>query len=104
VRFQGITHEIKPIEVREFFVLAEGLAQVQKLKQSEKISNDMLIDAIYAVLFPCAPTITKEMIRCATLPQISALLQFVLDHVNGRLSGEEKKKNMVKLELPNPLQ
>lgn len=102
VRFQGKVHEIKPILVEEFFSFANSLAAIQEMKNAEKVTVDMLVEAYYSLIYPACPTVTKDMIRASSHAQIYALIQFVLDHVSGRMT-DEKKKTLTKMEFINPL-
>lgn len=102
VKFHGKVHEVKPIEVGEFFVMANALASIEMLKKTEKPTVDDVVNAYYGVIMPACPSITRAMIREATHAQVSALLKFVLDHTNGRIT-DEKKKTLTKMEAPSPL-
>ena len=102
VKFKGVTHEVKPIEVQEFLLLANGLAAVERLKSSAKVDTDSLVEAMFDLLYPVMPTITKDMIRSSSLAQIAALMSFVLDHINGKMT-DEKKKTLTPFKVTNPL-
>lgn len=101
VRFQGETHEIRPVDVGSFLVMANGWAEVERLRGADKITLDEIVNAYWGVINPVCPTISKEMIRAATHAQISALLSYVKDCVNGR--GDEKKKQMIPMPRPTAL-
>lgn len=103
VRFQGQTHEIFPVDVGTFLVLANGWAEVERLKAADKITLDEIVNAYWGVVNPVVPSITKIMIRSATHAQVAALLQCVQDCVNGRMT-DEKKKQMIPLPRPKQLQ
>lgn len=96
VRFQGETHAINPVDVGSFLILANGWAEIQRLQNADKITMDELVNAYWGIINPVVPTISKEMIRHATNSQISALVTYVHECVNGRVT-DEKKKNLVKL-------
>ena len=99
VRFQGETHEILPVDVGSFLVLANGWAEVERLKNADKITLDEVVNAYWGVINPVCPTISKAMVRSATHAQISALLTYVRDCANGRVT-DEKKKQMIPLPMP----
>ena len=99
VRFQGKTHEIAPVDVASFLVLANGWAEIERLKATDKITLDEIVSAYWGVINPVCPTITKAMIRSATHAQVSALLSYVRDCVNGRVT-DEKKKTMTPMPAP----
>ena len=100
VRFQGRTHEILPVDVGSFLVLANGWADIERLKAADKITLDEVVSAYWGVINPVCPTISKQMIREATHAQISALLSYVRDCVNGKVSDEKKK---LMTSMPSPL-
>ena len=100
VKFHGRTHEIMPVDVESFLILANGWAEIERLKAADKITLDEIVDAYWGVINPVCPTITKQMIREATHAQISALLGYVKDCVNGRVT-DEKKKTLTTLPRPN---
>lgn len=99
VKFMGKTHEIKPIMVSEFFALANSWASVELLKKQDKVTVDNVVDAYHAVIFPVCPTISKDMIRKASAAQLAALVQFITDIMNGRMTEEKKKKLLSPMEL-----
>ncbi len=92
VKFQGDTHEILPVDVGSFLVIANGWAEIERLKSANKITLDEVVNAYWGVINPVCPTITKVMVRSATHAQIAALLSYVSDCVNGRVTEEKKKK------------
>lgn len=102
VKFMGMTHELKPILVGEFFALANAYADVQSKISAPEINMDQIIDCYYSMIFPVIPSVTKQMIKDASHSQIAALIAFVQDHVSGKVT-DEKKKTMVPLTVPNPL-
>ena len=101
VRFQGKTHEILPVDVGSFLVLANGWAEVERLKAADKVTLDEIIDAYWGVINPVCPTISKAMVRSATHAQVSAVIAFVQECVNGRVTDEKKKQ--MKL-IPTPVE
>jgi hypothetical protein len=96
VRFHGKVHEIKPIEVGEFFALANGFANIEAMMKKEQVTTDEIVNAYYGIIMPVCPTITKEMIRSSSAAQVAALIQFVKDHIDGRVT-DEKKKTLTKM-------
>ncbi len=97
VKFMGEIHELKPILVEEFFALANAWVQVQDVVKSDKVTMDQAVNAYYALIFPVCPTITKTMILGATHAQIAALIGYVNEHVNGKISDEKKKSLLTNL-------
>lgn len=102
VKLHGKVHEIKPVLVQEFFILANALAAIKQMEASDKVTLDQIVDGYYGIISAVAPTITKEDIRQCSQSQISALLQHVLEHVNGKIT-DEKKKTLTKMSIPTGL-
>lgn len=100
VRLHGKVHEIKPVLVAEYFLLANSMATVSELvNRKGAIVLDEMVDAYYGVISSVCPTITKKDIRACSHMQVAQLYQFVMDHISGRIS-DEKKKTLTKMTLP----
>lgn len=98
IKFQGKTHEILPVDVSAFLVLANGWAEVDRLRHTDKLTLDEIVNAYWGVINPVCPTISKLMIKQATHAQVAALLTYVHECVNGRIT-DEKKKTMTLLPM-----
>lgn len=91
VQLHGKTHVIKPVLLEEFYALANAWAGIQMLTKEEKVTHKQMVDAYYSVIMPICPSITVEDLQKCTAAQLSALLQLVIDHQNGRQIDEKKK-------------
>ena len=77
VRLHGNIHEIKPIEVQEFFVFANALAEIREIEKREKITLDELVGSYFSLISPVCPTITKEDILKSTQEQVAELVKII---------------------------
>jgi len=91
VRLHGKDHQIKPIEVLEFFNFAEALARIKTLEAEKEVTLPQLVDGYYGLISPICPSIGKEDIRKCSMPQIAALMNMIQSHVTGGLTDEKKK-------------
>lgn len=91
----GKTHYLEPLNTETFFRWSECLAQLFELKNQDKLPSSELLDAYDKLFRSVCPTITRSDIAECKQSQIAALLSVLLDHVSGRVKGEEYGKKKV---------
>lgn len=84
VKLGGIEHKLVPLSVEDFI---NNTKDVEKYA-SEVISTEAEIEMVSKMLMRAFPTMTVEMLRKLTLPQLQTLVQFAQDH-NGQRQVEK---------------
>lgn len=95
-RLHGKVHQLRPVTVKEFFAYANALLGLERLKSDEKLSDEQIVDIYCQLIQAVCETITRDDVKAMTHPQASALLQLIIEHINGKAHApekDEKKKN-----------
>ena len=98
-RFQGVIHTFKPINTQTYFYIANAMDRLGALANKKELLTKDLVDAYTELFASCCDTIRRKQVGEMNLPQISALLQLLMDHSSGRVnpgpfepSDPDKKK------------
>jgi len=84
-RWQGQVYAVKPITTETFFRVVNQIAVVQKFGNATTSKDPDAFYRAYADLFEtCIDGIGYEEVRRMQVSQIAALLQYVIDVVQGR--------------------
>ena len=95
--FQSKKHLIKPITTETFFKITNALAAMAAIKNQKDITKDELIKLYVDCFSAVCDTIGPKEVDGMTSAQCGALLQAILDCVNGKaqIDDSEKKKTIV---------
>jgi len=95
-KYMGRSWRIRPITTLNFFRFSNGVANIQELlKKSEAQITIEQVDKAYVDLFTsCIDEMTAEDVLKMNMLQRAALMNLVVDHVQGRVQGQASgKKN-----------
>lgn len=90
-RFKGRTHVIKPITTKEFYKYLTASLRVVNVLKDPKATKDEVIESAHAVIASVCDSITAVDVENMTHPQITALLNLVIETVSGKSQVEKKK-------------
>jgi hypothetical protein len=90
-RYKGRIHQIKPMSTERFLNCCNELAALDKLWKSTKVDHKQLADRYAGLFSAVCGTITKTDVYEMTLAQRGALMQQVLEIVQGKAFSSEKK-------------
>lgn len=99
-RFQGTTHKLRPINTAEFLMATQSLAKMDALRKKDEIKQDELISAYASLISSVCDSIGVKEIYQMTQAQLGALVQLILDHLQGKAGQDLKKKQVTQSEQP----
>lgn len=94
-RYQGKSHEIKPLSFENFLHVTNALAEIDLLRQKEVLTEDELINAYAKIFGLVCPSIKRKHVENMSQTQVAALFNLVLSHIMGKPKFEEEKKSTV---------
>lgn len=95
-RLHGKVHKLNPITVQEFWRFSESMVRMQKLAEQADVTAKELIEGYLTVFQSVCPSMTLKDVEDMSQPQVGALLQLVIDTIQGASQLEDydfEKKN-----------
>ena len=93
--YQGKKHLIKPITTEVFFKITNALARMSSMKDKKDLTEKELVQMYVDCFSSVCETIGAKEVEGMTNAQCGALLQAILDCVNGRAHIEDEKKKTI---------
>ena len=102
-KFQGQSHEIKPVSIEVFMRFSNAWYELQQLIKNDQIDEKSAMDVSVGLIQSVCDSLPEEKIRNEmSVAQIGALVQLIVETVTGHDTDEETiKKKVLKFREPN---
>ena len=95
-KYRGREFRIRPLSTMNFFEFSNGVAMINDLlkKKTEVVSVQEVDEAYIRFFTSCVDDLTSEDVLKMNMFQRAALMNLIVDHVQGRVQGDANGKKL----------